>query len=134
MSSSPNGTILNTNQVDTTNTMDTPSNRITAFSRTIPPNLRPQQDIPAYTLPIPPKPETEEQKIIYEKEILLSIVATPEESWEERDARVRARRKSLEVVAIARWGVRLRDLDMLAAEKERWKEYDEARARGEDPE
>lgn len=48
--------------------------------------------------------------------------------------RVRARRKSLEVVAVARWGVKLRDLDMLAAEKERWRECDEAMAmaRGED--
>jgi hypothetical protein len=75
---------------------------------------------------------TEAQKIIYEKEVLLRIVATPAESWEERDARVQARRKSLEVVAVARWGANLRDLDMLAAEKRRWDEYYEAVARGEE--
>lgn len=102
-----------------------------AISKTIPTNCRPVYEAPKYTLPIYPKPETDEQKIIYEKEILLSIVAKPEESWEEREARLSGRRRSLEVAATARWGANLRDLDMLEAERQRWKEYDEAKARNE---
>ena len=64
------------------------------------------------------------EKVVYEKEKLLSIVAKPGESLGKRETRLVGRGRDLEVIMIARWGASLQDLKMLEAEKQQRAQWD----------
>jgi hypothetical protein len=64
------------------------------------------------------------EKVVYEKEKLLSIVAKRGELLKRREARLVGRERDLEVALIARWGANMQDLKMLEAEKQQRGQWD----------
>lgn len=85
------------------------------------------QNLPAVREPTAQEQARFRKKVVYEKEKLLSIVAMPGESLDQREVRLVGREQDLEVAMMARWAAKLQDPEMLGREKQQRVEWDQER-------